>query len=100
LPDYVALSNPEPLTVSNIRNLLSGGEALVGFAVGENESYVFAVTRDGAAWQNIYLGHSALAERVARFRGGLDPRMLLDERALAESHIKRELFDLGAAHEL
>jgi CHAT domain-containing protein len=26
--------------------------------------------------------------------------MLLDERALAESHIKRELFDLGAAHEL
>jgi CHAT domain-containing protein len=26
--------------------------------------------------------------------------MLLDERALAESHIKRELFDLAAAHEL
>ena len=26
--------------------------------------------------------------------------MLLDERALAESHIKRELFHLGAAHEL
>jgi hypothetical protein len=60
---------------------------------------VFALTHDGAAWHNIDLGHSALAERVARFRGGLDPRMLLDERALAERNIKRELFDLGAAHE-
>jgi tetratricopeptide (TPR) repeat protein len=99
-PDYLALSNPEPLTVSNIQNLLSGGEALVAFSVGDKDSYIFALTHDGAAWHKFDLGHSALAERVARFRRGLDPRMLLDERALAESHIKRELFDLGAAHEL
>jgi CHAT domain-containing protein len=99
-PDYAALSNPQPLAASEIQRLLSGDEALVAFSVGDKESYVFALTHDGAAWHNIDLGHSALAERIARFRGGLDPRMLLDERALAESHIKRELFDLGAAHEL
>ena len=79
---------------------MSADEALVAFSVGDRESYVFALTHDGAAWHKIDLGHSALAERIARFRGGLNPRMLLDERALAENHIKRELFDLGAAHEL
>jgi CHAT domain-containing protein len=99
-PDYAALSNPQPLAASDIQRLLSREEALVAFSVGDRESYVFALTHDGAAWHKIDLGHSALAERVARFRGGLDPRMLLDERALAESHIKRELFDLAAAHEL
>src|SRR5262249_32783294 len=99
-PDYAALSNPQPLAASDIQPLLSGDEAMVAFSVGDKESYVFALTHDGAAWHNIDLGHSALDERVARFRGGLDPRMLSDERALAESHIKRELFDLGAAHEL
>ena len=72
----------------------------MAFSVGDKESYVFALTHDGASWQRIDLGHSALAESVARFRGGLDPRMLLDERTLVESHIKRELFDIGAAHEL
>jgi CHAT domain-containing protein len=99
-PDYAALSNPQPVAASDIQRLLSSDEALVAFSAGDNESYVFALTHDGAAWHKIDLGYSALAERVARFRGGLDPRMLLDERALAESHIKRELFDLGAAHEL
>ena len=99
-PDYAALSNPQPLAASDIQRLLSGDEALVAFSVGDRESYVFALTHDGAAWHKINRGHSALANRVARFRGGLDPRMLLDEQALAESHIKRELFDLGAAYEL
>jgi CHAT domain-containing protein len=99
-PDYAALSNPQPLSASDIQHLLSGDEALVAFSVGDKESYVFALTHDGTAWQNIDPGISALAERVVRFRGGLDPRMLLDERALAESHIKRELFDLSAAHKL
>jgi CHAT domain-containing protein len=99
-PDYAALSDPQPLAAADIQSLLSGDEALVAFSVGDKESYVFALTHDGAAWHKIDLGYLALAERVARFRGGLDPRMVLDERALAESHIKRELFDLGAAHEL
>jgi len=99
-PEYTALSNPQPLAPSEVQRLLAGDEALVAFSVGEKESYVFALTHDVAAWNKIDLERSVLAERVARFRGGLDPRMLLDERALADSHIKRELFDLGAAHEL
>jgi CHAT domain-containing protein/tetratricopeptide (TPR) repeat protein len=99
-PDYAALSNPQPLAADDTQRLLSGDEALVAFSVGDKESYVFALTHDGAAWHQVDLGYSALAEHVARFRGGLDPRMLLDKQALAENHIKRELFDVGAAHEL
>jgi hypothetical protein len=56
------------LAASDIQRLLSGDEALVAFSVGDKESYVFALTHDGAAWHKFDLRHSALAERVARFR--------------------------------
>jgi CHAT domain-containing protein/tetratricopeptide (TPR) repeat protein len=95
-PDYAALSKPQPLTVEDIQGLLSGEEALVLFAPGDKESYVFAVTRQSAAWKPIALGAAALAEKVAAFRRGLDVEEL---RQSAKSG-KPVLFDLGLAHEL
>jgi CHAT domain-containing protein len=95
-PDYAALSNPQPLTVKEIQALLSDGEALLLFATGEKEIYVFAVTGQGAAWKPIALGTAALAEKVAAFRRGLDVAAL---RQSAQSG-KPVLFDLGLANEL
>jgi hypothetical protein len=95
-PDYAALSNPQPLTVKEIQNLLSDGEALLLFATGETESYVFAMTRTSDAWKPITLGTAALSEKVARFRRGLDVEAL---RQSAERS-KPVLFDLGLANDL
>jgi hypothetical protein len=36
------------LAASDIQRLLSADEALVAFSVGDRESYVFALTHDGA----------------------------------------------------
>jgi tetratricopeptide (TPR) repeat protein len=95
-PDYVALSNPQPLAVKEIQALLSDGEALFVYASGDNESYVFAVTRTSATWKQIPLGTAALSEKVAAFRRGLDVEAL---RQSAEGG-QPVLFDLGLANEL
>jgi CHAT domain-containing protein len=95
-PDYAALSNPQPLTVKEIQGLLSDREALLMYATGEKETYVFAVTRQSAAWKPIALGTAALSSRVAAFRRGLDVEALQQS---AEGG-KPLLFDLGLANEL
>jgi tetratricopeptide (TPR) repeat protein len=95
-PDYAALSNPQPLTVKEIQGLLSDGEALLLFAIGEKESYVFAVTRRSASWKSIPLGTAALSSKVATFRRGLDVEALRQEAVGG----KPVLFDLGLANDL
>ena len=46
-PDYAALSNPLPMTHTEIQALLSGDEALVLFAVADKESYVVCADARG-----------------------------------------------------
>ena len=91
-PDFAALTNPQPLGPDDAKPLLAGNEALVTFVVGESESFVFALTREGLDWKRIPLGADALAPQVAAFRKGLSV-----EEAMAA---KPQLFDLALAHEL
>jgi CHAT domain-containing protein/Tfp pilus assembly protein PilF len=95
-PDYAALSNPQPLAVKEIQALLSDGEALLLYATGVKESYVFAVTHTNAVWKRIPFETAAVAEKVTAFRRGLDVDAL---RKSAEDG-KPVLFDLGLANEL
>jgi tetratricopeptide (TPR) repeat protein len=95
-PDYAALSNPRPLAAKEIQALLSDGEALLLYATGEEETYVFGVTRKAAGVEEIPLGASVLSEKVAAFRRGLDVEAL-KKSAVAGKPV---LFDLGLAHEL
>jgi tetratricopeptide (TPR) repeat protein len=46
-PDYAALSNPLPMTARQVQALLSADEALLLFALAEQESCAFALTRAG-----------------------------------------------------
>src|SRR5262249_45713125 len=94
-PDYDALAQPKPLPVEEVQRLLGGDEALVFFLAGANESYVFALTREGFEWQTISLGEKNLATQVAAFRRGLD----VEELTKSFDAGKPELFDLAAAHE-
>jgi tetratricopeptide (TPR) repeat protein len=63
-PDYTALSKPPPMAAKEVQALLSDDEALVLFAAaGKDESYVFALTREGFDWKPIPLGGDALAQK-------------------------------------
>jgi hypothetical protein len=90
--DYAALSHPQPLTAKQIGALLSADEALVLFFAGPKGSHVFALTRGAYEVREIPLGATALADKVAAFRRGLDVDMVLGQTALGERGKTRELF--------
>ena len=59
------------MTLAQAQGLLRPDEALVLFLAQKDQSYVFAVTREGSAMQRIALGTNELAERVGNLRKGL-----------------------------
>ncbi len=72
-PEYVSLTDPQPLTIAATQALLGPSEALVTLLVGPDASYVWAVTRERSHWARIAAGAKALAAHVAALRRGLDP---------------------------
>ena len=98
-PDYAVLASPRPLSIKEAQALLGPDEALLAYFVGKDESYVFAVTREGVEWQRIDLGAEALQEKVAKLRGALDISKV--QEALSEGkEAKDALFDIGLANDL
>jgi tetratricopeptide (TPR) repeat protein len=91
-PEYAALANPKPLSVAEVQTLLGADEALVAYLVIKNESYVWAVTREGLAWERIGAGGEQLAPQITALRKSLDLERLASG--------KPELFDLALAHKL
>ena len=80
-PDYVALVNPEPLTVAQTQALLAPDEAFVQFLDVEanplspipETAFAFVITRSEARWLELPLGARALARpgRGPALRPGL-----------------------------
>ena len=70
-PGYAELVNPSPLSVNQTQSLLKPDEALVSFLSIDDQSFVFAVTREGMTWQQSRLGRQAVADRVTKLRAGL-----------------------------
>jgi CHAT domain-containing protein/tetratricopeptide (TPR) repeat protein len=94
-PQFFALTCPEPLSTSEAAELLYPDEALVLLLAGDDEAtFVWALTRDGVAWQRIPLGATNLTDKVASLRRGLDVQ---DQKETVQPG---RLFDLGLAHEL
>jgi CHAT domain-containing protein len=71
-PEYPALASPRPLKAEDVQHLLASEEALVFWLPADQETYVFALTRDGFEWKTFPLGVEALVQKVAAFRRGLD----------------------------
>ena len=92
-PGYAELASPLPLSIQQTQALLKADEAAVSFLSIDSQSFVFAVTREGSASQQIPLGKQAIADRVARLRAGL-------VGAAAGSTSGPVPFDLEASHEL
>ena len=82
-PDYAALAGAKPLKADEVPRMLGPNDALVfyltgpkEFSIGNKETYVFALTREGFVWKAILLGADGLAEKVTAFRRGLDVEAL------------------------
>ena len=71
-PDYFALMKPAPLSVDQVRRLLSGDEALVLFTFTESDLFIWTVSRNGASWRRAALPAADVAKEVQALRCGLD----------------------------
>ncbi len=63
-PGYAALTQPEPLTAGQVRQLLDKNTALLEYSLGEERSYIFTVTADAIIAHE--LPPRAEIERLAR----------------------------------
>jgi CHAT domain-containing protein/tetratricopeptide (TPR) repeat protein len=118
-PEYAALANPEPLSISDIQTLLHSDEILVllldtrDWKPTPQETFIWAVTKTEARWVRSDLGSKALAEHVAALRCGLDRASWEEEGAARCSQLLKGAysvddassgkplpFDLGRAHVL
>lgn len=100
-PDYVALSDPRPLSIADTQALLKPDEALVTILVGSVKSYVWAITRDRADWAEIDAGARVLSDHVTALRAGLDPLAQPDAQGSAGSRAGvTGGFALSRAHDL
>jgi CHAT domain-containing protein/Tfp pilus assembly protein PilF len=71
-PDYAALAQPKPVTITDTQALLRADEALVFFLPGADETEVFALAHDGFVWRTLPIKAADLSEKIAAFRRGLD----------------------------
>jgi CHAT domain-containing protein len=52
-PAYAALTQPEPLTAGQVQGLLDPSTLLLEYSLGQDHSYVFAVTPDSAIYREL-----------------------------------------------
>jgi CHAT domain-containing protein/Tfp pilus assembly protein PilF len=71
-PEYVALSNPQALSISETQALLADDEALIAFDI-DARSHVWVITKDRAAWKELSISAAEIAELVTGLRAALDP---------------------------
>ncbi|HMM90823.1 CHAT domain-containing protein [Bradyrhizobium sp.] len=92
-PAYADLVSPKPPSVEQIKATLVEGEAMLSFYFGQNNSFVWAVPKDGlVAFAAIKASSGDIESKVRKLREALEPQ------AAMISDIPP--FDLKLAHEL
>ncbi len=94
-PEYFTLVRPEPLDVVKVRRLLGQDEALVVMTTGYDQTHVWAITREDAAWHRVDLTVDQLSDAVAAMRESLDVETLKES-----FKTKPKLFDLALSQYL
>ncbi len=112
-PRYADLANPQPLTVTELQQLLAGDEVLAFFFHTGPDTYLWFVSHDTARWTRLGLGRTYLTNTIEKLRCGLDHSAWSGARlercqdllpgatgADVESGRAPLPFDLSTAHEL
>ena len=77
-PEYIALSKPQPVSLSETQALLADDEALLVFDF-DTKSYAWIITRDDANWTELKIPALDLDAQVRTLRAWLtDPRKRFD----------------------
>ena len=73
-PNYANLVNPKPVVLDAVRASLADDEAMISIYVGEQRTYVWAITKQGApAFASTKLSATDIERIVNKLRKSLDP---------------------------
>ncbi|MDC0190649.1 CHAT domain-containing protein [Rhodospirillales bacterium] len=73
-PDYTAFIKPQPISSSNVKNVLRDGEVLIITYVGENKTYVWALPKSGPIrFTQAKISHAELVKSISSLRVAVDP---------------------------
>ena len=76
-PRYSVIINPGALAVSDLREHLKPGEAVIAFFVGTQRTFVWAFGPAGpVAFASVPMGRRALAGAIGHLREALDPKSI------------------------
>jgi len=93
-PDYAELVAPKPMSVSEIRQRMSPGQAVLSFHVADKTTYVWAMPSGGKlVFTEVKISRDELREKVDRLREAVDPGQLQTLEDIPD-------FDVELAHEL
>lgn len=94
-PSYFSLVTAEPITLDEMRQMLAPGEVMVYYLAAANDDvFVWAVSKEGAAWSKLTVAYPELSKSVARLRRSLDVETLLQQGKAPA------LFELALAHQM
>jgi CHAT domain-containing protein len=101
-PDYKELTDPAPLDIAALQGLLDADEALVMTLIGDQQTYVWAVSPTDAAWHRAEIGREAITSSVQRLRADLGGSgAVRGAEALEEADAPRgRSFDRATAYQL
>jgi len=93
-PSYASLVSPDPMSLEQVRALLSPGEVLVYYFCGTDGVYVWGITRENSIWRKLDVGLTTLSASVSKLRE------TLDLATLSGQGVKAKLFNLELSHQL
>jgi CHAT domain-containing protein len=94
-PEYFTLVRPEPIDTTKVRALLAPDEALVVMFTGYDQTFVWALSREDAAWHKVDMSVDQLTDAVAALRDSLDVETFKES-----IRTRPKMFDLSLAHHL
>lgn len=92
-PEYFTLVRPEPIDTTKVRALLAPDEALVVMFTGYDQTFVWALSREDAAWHRVEMSVDQLADAVQAMRDSLDVETFKES-----IKTRPKMFDLSLAH--
>jgi CHAT domain-containing protein len=72
-PEFRALTRPRPMSVAEVQAQLAPDEALILTYVGDNSTYVFAVSPTASGWHRLSVSRAEMVKTVSALRAELDP---------------------------
>ncbi len=75
-PDYQELTQSPPLTIKQVQEQLSDGQAMVVYLIGKQKSYLWVVTKEEAGLYPLQINEQEIDASVRKLRYILDPTNL------------------------